>query len=276
MRGKELLDKMELIEPAYVEAADKAPVIKKRKIPLWIKLSALAACVCLLVALPIVLSQHAAPPSEPADSSDGPASFKVDGSRYFISPYISVTDTLPEGFSLGGETDVGGYENCQYYVNPVMPEWVYVYHEVRTNGVVDSTGTLVSTEPHDAYVRYVHEDLRGRDLVCWGNSYYISMWSAQSYGDSPDVTWEYYNAMESRYGVRIEGSAPEAYSYVGKTQFTGHDTIPRGELSSNTGELDIYADPNEPDMIYVSSSWYSASGYHEGFDTYILYDFSLA
>lgn len=44
MRGNELLDKLELIDPAYVEAADVPP--KKKH---WRKWGALAACLCLIV-----------------------------------------------------------------------------------------------------------------------------------------------------------------------------------------------------------------------------------
>ena len=40
MRGNELLDKMELIDPAYIEAADTAP--NKRK-SVWAKWGTLAA-----------------------------------------------------------------------------------------------------------------------------------------------------------------------------------------------------------------------------------------
>jgi len=44
MRGNEFLDKMELIDPAYVEAADTKP--KKGK-NAWVKWMAMAACLCL-------------------------------------------------------------------------------------------------------------------------------------------------------------------------------------------------------------------------------------
>lgn len=44
MRGNELLDKMALIDPAYVEAADEKP--RKRA---WIKWCAMAACLCLVI-----------------------------------------------------------------------------------------------------------------------------------------------------------------------------------------------------------------------------------
>ena len=45
MRGNELLDKMELIDPIYIEAADTAP--SKRK-SIWAKWGTLAACLCLV------------------------------------------------------------------------------------------------------------------------------------------------------------------------------------------------------------------------------------
>ena len=41
MRGNEFLDKMELIDPAYVEAADATP---KKKKSVWVKWGAVAAC----------------------------------------------------------------------------------------------------------------------------------------------------------------------------------------------------------------------------------------
>lgn len=47
MRGNEFLNKMELIDPAYVEAADAAPERKKKRWTLW--RAAVAACVCLVV-----------------------------------------------------------------------------------------------------------------------------------------------------------------------------------------------------------------------------------
>lgn len=46
MRGNEFLDKMELIDPAYVEAADAKPKSKKKAWPKW---DAMAACLCLVV-----------------------------------------------------------------------------------------------------------------------------------------------------------------------------------------------------------------------------------
>lgn len=47
MRGDELLIKMELVDPVYLDAADKNPGAKKRG---WLKYGAIAACLCLLIA----------------------------------------------------------------------------------------------------------------------------------------------------------------------------------------------------------------------------------
>lgn len=52
MRGNEFLDKMELIDPAYVEAADTMP---KKKKNVWGKWGAMAACFCLIVATAIAV-----------------------------------------------------------------------------------------------------------------------------------------------------------------------------------------------------------------------------
>lgn len=46
MRGTEFLDKMELIDPAYIEAADVKP---KKKKSVWVKWGAMAACLCLVI-----------------------------------------------------------------------------------------------------------------------------------------------------------------------------------------------------------------------------------
>ena len=55
MRGNELLDHMNLIDPAYVEAADRLPHKKKQPIVKW---SALAACLCLAIAGTLILPKQ--------------------------------------------------------------------------------------------------------------------------------------------------------------------------------------------------------------------------
>ena len=60
MKGEELLEKMELIEPAYVEQADMPPVRRRKMGGVW----AAAACVCLLLGTALW-------PREPAEPQVG-------------------------------------------------------------------------------------------------------------------------------------------------------------------------------------------------------------
>lgn len=52
MRGNEFLDKMELVDAAYVEAAEAPP---KRKTNAWVKWGAVAACFCVMIGAVITL-----------------------------------------------------------------------------------------------------------------------------------------------------------------------------------------------------------------------------
>ena len=131
-------------------------------------------------------------------------------------------------------------------------------------------------------MRYVDIRLRGKDIVCYNGEYYISMWSAESTGDSPDVSNEYFDTMEGIYGIRIEGDAPDGFVSAGIAEFSGHDTIPRGALTSNEGAYEVYVNPNEPDVILVSTQWHTApvgengEKDHSGFNVYIRYNCPLA
>ena len=281
MNGNEFLDKMELISDKFIEEAEEKPQKRKNILVKW---TAMAACTCLVAFFAISSGFNNAVPQEPdtQDPADGPANLAVGGIRYYISPHISVSDELPEGFVYAGEADVGGFEDCPYYVNPDMPEWVYVCQEVLTNGEIDQYGTLIPAEPHNAYVRYVDERLRGDNLVCIDGIYYISMWSAGTYGDNHDVSAEYYDEMENKYGIRIEGEAPEGFEFAGITEFSGYDTVPKGKLSSNEGEFAVYINPDDRDMILVSTFWHTAAAEeksetrHEGFNVYIKYECPFA
>lgn len=61
MRGDSLLDKMELIDPAYVEAADEVPGRKKRG---WIKWGSLAACLCFVMAATFAIARQQPAPAK--------------------------------------------------------------------------------------------------------------------------------------------------------------------------------------------------------------------
>lgn len=275
MRGKNFLDKMEYIDPELIEKAEGKP--KTRRTLKWV--SAIAACLCILIAIPIF---NAEPPETPQHETEDPGDMAPnitdpDGRRFFISPHMVVLDELPEGFEYSGTADAGGFENVPYYTSPNVPEWIYVYHDVNTDGKTDSTGTLIPTETHKAYVRYVDVRIRGAHLIFIDGNYYISMWSAKPYGDNPDVTAEYYDRIENAYGIRISGEAPEGFGYFGTTVFSGYDTVPKENLHCNYGVFDVYTNPDEPNVILVSTQWHTAESdkngtVNKGFDVYIKYD----
>ena len=60
MRGNELLDKMELIDPAFVEEADRQPVKNKF---IWVRWTAMAACICLIVGAVLLWEDESLAPS---------------------------------------------------------------------------------------------------------------------------------------------------------------------------------------------------------------------
>ncbi len=62
MRGFELLEKMGLIDPKYIEAADKVPV---RSVNIWLKLGAAAACIAIIVAAFLKLQPQEIPQVDP-------------------------------------------------------------------------------------------------------------------------------------------------------------------------------------------------------------------
>ena len=94
MRGNELLDKMELIDPAYIEATDTAP--NKRK-SVWAKWGTLAACLCLVCVLAV-----------PAMAAFSPAFYELlyavtpATAQFFINvednPELDHRDDSAEGF----------------------------------------------------------------------------------------------------------------------------------------------------------------------------------
>lgn len=273
MKSEEFYEILGEIREDYVEEAEHQKPRRARG-----KWLALAACLCLAAALTIPFL-HRAPQTPRCADADGPQHFTVDGRTYIISPHLSVSDTLPDGFALAGTTDVeGGFENCPYYENPDVPEWIYVYQEVRTDGTVDETGTLTATPPHNAYARYVDARLRGRNLICYHGEYYISMWTASV---GTDITQEEHDAADARYGNRIEGGAPEGFVLAGTADFTGDDTIPTGALATNAAAADVYYSPADPDVLLLQTHWFTAPDEtgeteHTGFDVYIRCNFPLA
>ena len=255
-----------------------------RKKPTWLKWGTVAACLCLIATLAVLRNPTVFPhTTETGGDGCGLPSLTVNGTQYLASPRTSHSYELPDDFSYAGTADIAGSGDCPYYIDPNTPEWVYVYQKIySSDAIVDESGNISPASYYNAYVRYVDIRLHSRDLVCYNGEYYISMWSAQYYGDFPDVSAEYYDKVRSTYDIRFEGDVPNGFVSAGVAEFSGYETIPRGSLVSNVGSHEVYVNPAEPDIVLVPTYWHthtqeeSKETRHVGYNIYIRYDCPLA
>lgn len=82
MRGDDFLDKMELVDPAFVEAADRTPSAHKRSAMRW---GVLAACICFVIATTTALAV---------------SSLRIKVIDFFTSHTESDPDYSESGFTL--------------------------------------------------------------------------------------------------------------------------------------------------------------------------------
>ncbi len=280
MKAERIARALTHIDPAFIEdAAPKNSAGGRRFRAWWLA----AACLFLiLAAVPALYSLRPAAerPPQPAEapsdneSQGGPPSVVVNGTTYMISSYPSHYEDCPAGFVFGGQVESGEFSGAEYYVNPDLPEHIYLYLETQYNGQVNPiSGSLEQTEPHMAYMRFADLRIRGKDLISYQGRLYISLWSLAR-GDADPALLE---KTESAYGPMIEGAVPAGFIPVGTADFAGYDTWPAGALSSNEPGLNVWADPENPDILLVATSWFTATAAengetrHEGFNLYIPY-----
>lgn len=282
MNRNDLYHSFNAIDDDILERSETAQHTRKK--PTWLKWGTIAACLCLVAALAVLRYPAESPYTVDTGSEGcGLPSITVNGIQYLASPRSSHSYELPSGFSHAGTADIIGSGDCPYYIDPNTPEWVYVYQKIySSDAIVDESGNISPASYYNAYVRYVDIRLHTRDLVCYNGEYYISMWSAQYYGDFPDVSAEYYDKVRSTYDIRFEGDVPNGFVSAGVAEFSGYETIPRGSLVSNVGTHEVYINPDEPDVMLVPTYWYthtqeeSKETRHDGYNIYIRYDCPFA
>ena len=193
MRGNEFLDKMELVDPAYIEEADQRP---GRKPPVWLKWGGLAACLCLVASASVlaltVPDKRGAPPTPNSDSTlahDSPAVTEAPGGWFWAhtppedwasDTYSNLTELLDylrlhdnhggaesnDGCKGGLSTtraamegsDTVSWQNTVYQLNHDTAKWVGVYQD----------GTLIGTVQAPADYLFLSD---GR-LITVGAEYY--------------------------------------------------------------------------------------------------------
>ena len=263
MKAEQLCDLLGELDETFIEEAELYHANRRRTA--FLRIAALAACLCLVltaVVLPLMHRTASSPESPACDPADLAPHLLYNGKTFIISPYLEISDTLPEGFTFVGSAPAGGFDSCDLYTNPAFPEWVYVHQEVYNN---------LTGETPMKYVRYVDLAIRGKDFVCVNGAVYVSLWSV-----APSESPQLYARAQETYGIRIKGDAPAGFASLGKAEFSGYDTVPQGVLSSNTGTEDVLFCPNDPDILLVSTAWHTAPDEtgetrHTGWNTYIRY-----
>jgi len=129
MRGREMLDAIENLNPAYIEAAAEKPKAKKAG---WRKWGAMAACFCLVIAGAAMWSifgqQGKIPDGGGGVGGDAPGGMWLDG----VDPIIASVAVIPAGVDLLDvadaisvsitEEDARAVENLGGYLPSELPE----------------------------------------------------------------------------------------------------------------------------------------------------------
>lgn len=144
MRGRDFLDKMELVSPIYVEGADRTPIIRPKQ---WPKFVVAAACLCLVAwgawgltggfdrgpgylagpgasGAPVIGEQPSETPEISAQPSETPSQAPVVDDSEAMAAYGDVLDGKA-GFTyiLGpDETLEVGIANIKSIYNPELPD----------------------------------------------------------------------------------------------------------------------------------------------------------
>lgn len=142
MRGNELLDKMELIDPAYVEAAD---VRSKRKKNAWVKWGAMAACLCLVFMGTMIWRQSA-----PTYNKDHKEDFGIIVSEEGV--------TIPKMNVLLSSKDQAGADMIGFFIYQgrcyVQYEWIYNDVHFIGKRLGTATGLIDEWTQADGYVDF--------------------------------------------------------------------------------------------------------------------------
>ena len=138
MRGNEFLDKMELIAPAYVEAAD-AKTKKNKNV--WIKWETTAACLCIVIAGTIIWRQST------QTNNDAPGVTVSEDGVTIPRMNVLLSDSANEAADMIGFFIYQGRCYVHY-------EWIY--HDVNFIGerLGTATGFINEWTPADGYVDF--------------------------------------------------------------------------------------------------------------------------
>lgn len=208
MRGNEFLDKFELIDPAYVEAADATP---KKKKSVWGKWGALAACLCLVIGGFVVYQSNLfKTPSHTQDdivdhvTEQVAYGFHLNGNNTFL--YLPISFDERKQFGLLPEDAIGlNKENIYTITEDDLGEMM---------GIVSNCGD----EALNGCKVYHFAKYPEKDSICivetpTGYAFYVCSWLNVEceIGTSSDVILSAYELPESM--EKMELCAPD-YQHI--------------------------------------------------------------
>lgn len=183
MRGNELLDKMELIDPAYVEAAEVKPKGKKN---IWIKWGAMAACLGLAVMGVTFWTQYAPTPSEGTGLTASENGVTI--------PKLNVSLSADEAADMIAFFIYQGRCYVQY-------EWIYDDTEdIVGEYLGTATGLINEWTPKDGYVEFAGS--AGGDFYAV-NGYDPSFMLCMKEVDDAVTTYICNNGITLKYGSEL-------------------------------------------------------------------------
>lgn len=225
MNGHELLDKIGLIDPAYIEAAEAPP--KKKKV-VWVKWGALAACLCFaFVGVFGWLREH-------RDSS-----LQREDSGYSAADYFKDCDTTAQ---FGMST------------SPQLADSALPYTETRDfsdrRGALEANGVIPIIETHPLFSLQAHYNEDG-SLYCVELFWYRRD-SLEAYSDLKVVTgYEEVKIPSDCIVVEVDENGDPIEPAVTVTERDGVQII--GYAGNRTDKTLTYQ--NENGWYQISGSW---------------------
>lgn len=271
MRGTDLLDNMELTDPAYVEAADALPVGRKR----FARWGVLAACFCLVAAGALVWSQGGLTVSGSAgdcvavDSAASADHGLTNGEGGVTIPPIEVTLSAQDGIAM----DMIGFfiyqGRCYTQYN-----WIQAGEHLVGEYLGTATGLIDEWTPKDGYVELAGS-VRGDFYAVNGfdPAFMLCMTGedglVETYVCNTGITLKYGSELyEDRLHLSGGYSAVEYESreswYYGKEEMRSLTDLSAAErLLDSLGKAEFMYWPDVTEQAgYTTSSIYDTERYH--------------
>lgn len=142
MRGREMLDTIENLNPAYIEAAAEKPKTKKTD---WLKWGAMVACLCIVVGIGIFHITISNLPHKSEDPLSG--GFVAEITEVVSDGHIVVRVTagdhnLPEGSSAHVNYENVVYNQEKYVTDLIIGDVVVVTYDSVHISFENEVGTI--------------------------------------------------------------------------------------------------------------------------------------